>query len=100
LGSPRHASAITAFLGLNRLALPWGNTTALAGRSDLASVPVARATGSEAIANGYILLMLSIPIYLYLRWCHQRDRISMRTEPYELPRLSKEAPATLERMSR
>ena len=58
------------------------------------------ATGSESIAKGYILLMLGIPIYLYLRWRHQRDRTPLRTEPYELPELPKEAPATLERLSR
>ena len=58
------------------------------------------ATGSEAIAKGYILLMLGIPIYLYLRWRRQRDRIQLRTEPYELPELPKEAAATLEPASR
>ncbi len=33
------------------------------------------ATGSESIAKGYMLLMLGIPIYLYMRWRRQRDRI-------------------------
>jgi APA family basic amino acid/polyamine antiporter len=43
------------------------------------------ATGSEAIAKGYILLMLGIPIYLYLRWRRQRDRLPLQTEVVELP---------------
>ena len=51
------------------------------------------ATGSESIAKGYILLMLGIPIYLYLRWRRQRDRIPMRTELVELPELPLETPA-------
>jgi APA family basic amino acid/polyamine antiporter len=58
------------------------------------------ATGSEAIAKGYILLMLGIPIYLYLRWRRQRSRTPLRTEPYELPGLPKEAPAKLAPVSR
>jgi APA family basic amino acid/polyamine antiporter len=58
------------------------------------------ATGSEAIAKGYILLMLGIPFYLYLRWRRQRDRTPLRTEPYELPELPKEAPARLAPVSR
>jgi hypothetical protein len=56
------------------------------------SILVMYATCSEAIAMGYILLMLG---YLYLGWRHQRDRIALRTEPYELPELPNEAPATL-----
>jgi basic amino acid/polyamine antiporter, APA family len=43
------------------------------------------ATGSESIAKGYVLLMLGIPIYLYLRWRRQRDRIPLQTEPLEIP---------------
>lgn len=43
------------------------------------------ATGSESIAKGYILLMLGIPVYLYLRWRRQGDRIPIRTEHVELP---------------
>ena len=45
------------------------------------------ATGSESIAKGYILLMLGIPIYLYLRWRPQRDRISIRTERVAVPEI-------------
>jgi hypothetical protein len=37
--------------------------------------------------------MLGIPIYLYLRWRRQRDRIPMRTELVELPELPLETPA-------
>ncbi len=45
------------------------------------------ATGSEAIAKGYILLMLGIPLYLYLRWRHQRDQVAAPAEAdlIELP---------------
>ncbi len=43
------------------------------------------ATGSEAIAKGYILLMLGIPIYLYLRWRRQRDRVTEPIDALELP---------------
>jgi len=43
------------------------------------------ATGSEAIAKGYILLMLGIPLYLYLRWRRQRDRMMAPMEGQELP---------------
>ena len=43
------------------------------------------ATGSESIAKGYLLLMLGIPVYLYMRWRRQRERIPMRTELVELP---------------
>jgi len=52
------------------------------------------ATGSEAIAKGYILLMLGIPIYLYLRWRRQRDRMPLRTELVELPERPLEVAAT------
>ena len=52
------------------------------------------ATGSESIAKGFILLMVGIPVYLYLRWRRQRDRIPIRTELVELPEVAKEvAPA-------
>ena len=44
---------------------------------------------------GYILLMLGIPFYLFLRWRRQPDRIALRTEPYELPEVPNEAPAML-----
>ncbi|HTG46847.1 MAG TPA: amino acid permease [Actinomycetota bacterium] len=54
------------------------------------------ATGSEAIAKGYILLMLGIPIFLYLRWRTQRDRIPIRTELIEVPEVPvAEAPPAL-----
>jgi hypothetical protein len=43
------------------------------------------ATGSEAIAKGYILLMLGIPIYLYLRWSHKRDQVTAEADLIELP---------------
>jgi hypothetical protein len=45
------------------------------------------ATGSESIAKGYILLMLGIPIYLYLRWRRQRDRLPLGTELLEIQTL-------------
>ena len=39
------------------------------------------ATGSESIAKGYMLMMLGIPIYLYLRWRRQQqDRIAIQPE--------------------
>jgi len=38
------------------------------------------ATGSESIAKGYMLLMLGIPLYLYLRWRRQQERIPIRLE--------------------
>ena len=43
------------------------------------------ATGSESIAKGYLLLMFGIPVYLYMRWRRQRERIPIRTEHVELP---------------
>jgi APA family basic amino acid/polyamine antiporter len=43
------------------------------------------ATGSESIAKGYILLVLGIPVYLYMRWRRQGDRIPMRTEIVAVP---------------
>jgi APA family basic amino acid/polyamine antiporter len=43
------------------------------------------ATGSEAIAKGYILLVLGIPIYLYLRWSHKRDQVTAEADLIELP---------------
>lgn len=55
---------------------------------------------TSPLVEGYILLMLGIPIYLFMRWRHQRDRTLLRTELYELPELPKEAPAMLERLSR
>jgi basic amino acid/polyamine antiporter, APA family len=48
------------------------------------------ATGSESIAKGYILLMIGTPLFLYMRWRHQRERIPMRTEHVELPKLREE----------
>lgn len=54
------------------------------------------ATGSESIAKGYILLMLGIPLYLYLRWRRQRDRIPIRTELVELPRVPEPEQAPIE----
>jgi APA family basic amino acid/polyamine antiporter len=33
------------------------------------------ATGSESIAKGYLLLMLGIPFYLYLRWRRKQDEV-------------------------
>jgi APA family basic amino acid/polyamine antiporter len=41
------------------------------------------ATGSESIAKGYILLMLGIPIFLWMRRRRQTDRIPIRTEHVE-----------------
>jgi len=52
------------------------------------------ATGSESIAKGYILLMVGIPMFLYMRWRRQRDRIPIRTEHMELPELPEEEPTT------
>ena len=52
------------------------------------------ATGSESIAKGYILLMMGIPLFLYMRWRRQRDRIPIRTEHVELPELPEEVPTT------
>ena len=49
------------------------------------------ATGSESIAKGYILLMLGIPIYLYLRWRRQGERIPIRTEILPIPEVKPEA---------
>jgi APA family basic amino acid/polyamine antiporter len=57
------------------------------------------ATGSEAIAKGYILLMLGIPIFLYLRWRRQRDRLPLRTELEELPEKLTETPVALAQRS-
>jgi APA family basic amino acid/polyamine antiporter len=57
------------------------------------------ATGSEAIAKGYILLMLGIPIYLYLRWRRQRDRLPLRSELVELPEKLTETPVALAQRS-
>jgi APA family basic amino acid/polyamine antiporter len=54
------------------------------------------ATGSESIAKGYILLMLGIPLYLYLRWRRQRDRIPIRTEFVELPAVPETEQAPIE----
>jgi len=56
------------------------------------------ATGSESIAKGYLLLMLGIPIYLYMRWRRQRDRIPIRTELVELPRVPEPEQAPIERI--
>lgn len=56
------------------------------------------ATGSESIAKGYILLMLGIPLYLYLRWRRQRDRIPIRTELVELPGVPEPEQAPIERI--
>ena len=55
------------------------------------------ATGSESIAKGYLLLMFGIPIYLYMRWHNQRDRIPIRTELVELPTVPKPEQAPIER---
>ena len=33
------------------------------------------ATGSESIAKGYLLLIVGTPLYLYMRWRRQQDRI-------------------------
>jgi APA family basic amino acid/polyamine antiporter len=55
------------------------------------------ATGSESIAKGYILLMLGIPVFLYMRWRRQRDRIPIRTEHVEVPEMPEPAPRPLER---
>lgn len=49
------------------------------------------ATGSESIAKGYMLLMLGIPLYLYLRWRRQQDRIPLRTETEGAPEARDEA---------
>ncbi len=38
------------------------------------------ATGSESIAKGYMLLMLGIPLYLYLRWRRKADRTPIEME--------------------
>lgn len=38
------------------------------------------ATGSESIAKGYLLLIVGTPLYLYMRWRRQQDRISTRPE--------------------
>jgi APA family basic amino acid/polyamine antiporter len=55
------------------------------------------ATGSESIAKGYILLMLGIPVFLYMRWRRQRDRIPIRTEHVEVPEVTEPTPRPLER---
>ena len=47
------------------------------------------ATGSESIAKGYLLLMFGIPVYLYLRWRRQSERIPIRTEHVELPEVER-----------
>jgi hypothetical protein len=31
-------------------------------------------TGTESIAKGYILLMLGIPVYVYMRWRRSAQR--------------------------
>ena len=56
------------------------------------------ATGSESIAKGYLLLMFGIPIYLYMRWRRQRDRIPIRTELVELPTVPEPEQAPIERI--
>ena len=38
------------------------------------------ATGTESIAKGFLLLMAGIPVYLFMKWQGQRDRIPMRSE--------------------
>jgi APA family basic amino acid/polyamine antiporter len=52
------------------------------------------ATGPESIAKGYMLLMLGIPLYLYLRWRRQRDLqrdpIEM-TQTFEVPEVHDQA---------
>ena len=45
------------------------------------------ATGSESIAKGYILLMLGIPFYLYLRWRREGDRTPIGTDRLEIPEI-------------
>lgn len=50
------------------------------------------ATGSETIAKGYMLLMFGIPVYLWMRWRRQRERIPLRTEHVEVPE-AQEMPA-------
>jgi APA family basic amino acid/polyamine antiporter len=53
------------------------------------------ATGSESIAKGYILLMLGIPVYLWMRRRRQMDRIPIRTEHVEPPVLVDETPVVV-----
>lgn len=55
------------------------------------------ATGPEAISKGYMLLMVGIPIYLYMRWRRQRERL--RTELIELPERPTETPLALAQRS-
>lgn len=56
------------------------------------------ATGSESIAKGYLLLMFGIPVYLYMRWRRQRDRIPIRTELVELPTVPEPEQVPIERI--
>jgi APA family basic amino acid/polyamine antiporter len=53
------------------------------------------ATGSESIAKGYILLMLGIPVFLWMRRRRQMDRIPIRTEHVEPPVLVDETPVVV-----
>jgi APA family basic amino acid/polyamine antiporter len=53
------------------------------------------ATGSESIAKGYILLMLGIPIFLWMRRRRQTDRIPIRTEHVEPPLELDETPVVV-----
>ena len=55
------------------------------------------ATGPEAISKGYMLLMVGIPIYLYMRWRRQREKL--RTELIELPERPTETPLALAQRS-
>jgi APA family basic amino acid/polyamine antiporter len=43
------------------------------------------ATGSESIAKGFLLLMVGIPVYLYMRWRGRREQVDVREEPLEAP---------------
>jgi APA family basic amino acid/polyamine antiporter len=53
------------------------------------------ATGSESIAKGYLLLMAGIPIYLYMRWRNQRERIEIPAEHMPTPAEAPLTPAEL-----
>jgi basic amino acid/polyamine antiporter, APA family len=54
------------------------------------------ATGSESIAKGYLLLMFGVPIYLFMRWRGQSERIPIRTEHVELPEVSEDGARELQ----
>ena len=56
------------------------------------------ATGSESIAKGYLLMMLGIPLYLYMRWRRSRDEVQIPIEDLDQARIEPDVAPKKERV--